>query len=184
MLMKHDPLIELMEGESKMKFLYLMLPLLLAILSYTALAQPPRAAAPYKDEAPPPVEKVVTGSKAESELLASLISVKPRTPLGPDYVLQGYENEMTLISRKVSVELQSIERALRSGLITHDEAEYLIQQRFQVAMMQYEVFTALHDALEQEIHQAATKSKLVPTKGFNRAVAARLAGSASHSDSP
>jgi hypothetical protein len=62
--------------------------------------------------------------------------------MGPDYVLHGYENEMTLVSQKMSVELQSIERALRSGQITHDEAEYLIQQRYQVAMMQYEVFTA------------------------------------------
>jgi hypothetical protein len=166
-----------------MKCRYVTAPLLLVILSFTALAQPPQMKDKNKDDAPPPVQQVVTGSKADSELLSTLLSVKPQIPLGPDYVLQGYENEMTLVSQKMSIELQSIERALRSRQITHDEAEYLIQQRYQVAMMQYEVFTALHDALEQEIQKVAAKSEDVPAKGSDRAVAARLAASASQSDS-
>jgi len=66
---------------------------------------------------------------------------------------------MTLVSQKMSVELQSIERALRTGQITHDEAQYLIQQRYQVAMMQYEVFSALHEAVEQEIQQLTEKNQ-------------------------
>jgi hypothetical protein len=178
--MKHEQLTEITEGESKMKFRYLIALLLLATPPYTALAQAPQAKTKYEDETPPPIVEVVTGSKAERELLSTLLSIKPQIPLGPDYILQGYENEMTLVSQKMSVELQNIERALRSGQITHDEAEYLIQQRYRVAMMQYEVFTALHDALEQEIQQAAADSNSFSAKGSAGAVAARLAASPSH----
>ena len=154
--------------------------LLLAALSCTALAQSPQSKTKYQDEAPPAVEEIQTSTHS-TKWLSSLLSVKPKIPLGPDYILQGYENEMTLVSQKMSVELQSIERALGSGQFTHDQAEYLIQQRYQVAMMQYEVFTALHDALEQEIQQVADKSKGILAGGFNHAVAARLAASSSHS---
>jgi hypothetical protein len=167
------------EGESKMKFRYVTALLLLVMPPYTALAQASQAKTKYEDETPPPIVQVVTGSKAERKLLSTLLSVKPQIPLGPDYILQGYENEMTVVSQKMSVELQSIERALHSGQITHDEAEYLIQQRYQVAMMQYEVFTALHDALQQEIQQAAD-SKSFAAKGSDGAVAARLTASPPH----
>ena len=164
-----------------MKFRYVTALLLLAMPPYTALAQAPQATTKYEDETPPPIAQVVNGSKGERELLSTLLSVKPQIPLGPDYILHGYENEMTLVSQEMSVELQSIERALRSGKITHDEAEYLIQQRYQVAMMQYEVFTALHDALEQEIQQAAADARSFAAKGSDGAVAARLSASPSHS---
>jgi hypothetical protein len=72
-----------------MKCRYVTAPLLLVIMSFTALAQPPQMKDKNKDDAPPPVQQVVTGSKADSELLSTLLSVKPQIPLGPDYVLQG-----------------------------------------------------------------------------------------------
>jgi hypothetical protein len=150
----------------------------LCLLS-TALAQSPQAAryqaASYKDETAPQVAQVLPGPKIDGELLASLLSINPQVPLGPEYVLQGYEKEMTLVSQKMSVELQSIELALRSGQITHDEAEYLIQQRYQVAMMQYEVFSALHDALEEEIQKVASRSRTFPAGGSDHSVAAHAA---------
>jgi hypothetical protein len=67
---------------------------------------------------------------------------------------------MTLVSQKMSVELQSIERALGTGQITPDEAEYLIQQHYQIAMMQFEVFTLLHDALEQKSDSLPIKPRV------------------------
>ena len=48
--------------------------------------------------------------------------------------------------------------------------------------MQYEVFTALHDALEQEIQQAADKSRTLPARGPDRTVAAHLATSSARSE--
>ena len=46
-----------------------------------------------------------------------------------------------------------------SGGLSHSE-------RYQVATIQYEVFTALHDALEQEIQQAADKSRIFTGERF------------------
>ena len=39
--------------------------------------------------------------------------------------------------------------------ITREQAEYLLQQRYQVAMMQYQVLSALHDVLKHDIDEAA-----------------------------
>ena len=46
-----------------------------------------------------------------------------------------------------------VSQAVRGGQITRVAAEYLIQQRFQLAAMQYEVFSALHETLAFEIDQ-------------------------------
>jgi hypothetical protein len=168
--------------KAKMKVRSVITSLLSAAMSCVALGQPPQAKTRYKDEAPPAVEKVLAVSKAGTELLPSLVSVKPQAPLGPDSVLQEYENEMTLVSQRMSVEVQSIAHALRLGQITHDQAEFLIQQRYQVAMMQYEVFTALHDALEQAIQQAATdRSNGFSADPSESSVRARLTSSSAHS---
>ena len=140
-----------------MKFRFPIAALLLAALPLTVVAQRREAKTNENGVDAPSLNKVDAGSNSDARLPPSLLSMKPQVPLGPDYVLQGYENEMTLVSHKMSVDLESIERALQSSRITRPEAEYLIQQRYQVAMMQYEVFTALHDALEEEIQRVAAK---------------------------
>jgi hypothetical protein len=76
--------------------------------------------------------------------------------------LRGYENEMTLVSQQMSSDLQMINRAADAGEITREEAEYLIQERYQVAMMRYQVFTALHDALREDMQRADGKSARSP----------------------
>jgi hypothetical protein len=45
-------------------------------------------------------------------------------------------------------------QANRSSQITRAETEYLIQERYQVAMMQHEVLSALHDSLQLDLDQA------------------------------
>jgi hypothetical protein len=164
-----------MKENAKMKLRSVFVSLLSAATSSVALAQAPPSKTRYQDEVPPPVAQVLARSQAGAALPASLISAAPQAPLGPDSILQGYENQMTLVSQKMSVEIQTIERALESGQINHDQAEFLIQQRYQIAMMQYEVFTALHDALEQEILQAAPPSRDYPAEAPAATVRARLA---------
>ena len=60
---------------------------------------------------------------------------------------------MTSVSQTLDAELAVISQAVRSGQIRHADGEYLIQQRYQLALMQYEVFSALHDSLAYEIAQ-------------------------------
>ena len=66
---------------------------------------------------------------------------------------------MTLIAQRLSSELLSISQANQASQITRDEAEYLIQTRYQVAMMQHEVLIALHDSLQHELAHAAQRPR-------------------------
>ena len=79
---------------------------------------------------------------------------QPPIPLGPVDVLRAYEEGMTLIAQRLSAELSSISQANRANQITRDEADYLIQDRYQVAMMQREVLSALHDSLQHDLAEA------------------------------
>jgi hypothetical protein len=101
---------------------------------------------------PPQIERAVTqrGTQA-NEALADVLAVRPNMPRGPVEILREYEDEMTSISQMFSAEMALITQAVHQGKVTREQAEYLMQQRFQVAMMQYEVLNALHDALAFEL---------------------------------
>ena len=144
-----------------MRFHSLMVTLFLAVLSSVASAQKLHTVG-EKQEAPPAVERIIVGVPTNSETLSALLRVNPQIPLGPEYVLQGYENDMTLVGERMSAELTNIGGALRAGRITRAEAEYLIQENYQVALMQYQVFSALHDALAQDIARVAARAKTLP----------------------
>ena len=97
----------------------------------------------------------VTTASQSDEVIARLFVSQPAIPLGPVDVLRAYEDGMTLIAQRLSAELTSISQANRANQITRDEADYLIQDRYQVAMMQREVLSALHDSLQHDLAQAA-----------------------------
>ena len=86
-------------------------------------------------------------------IVAHVLAFQPTIPLGPADVLKAYEDGMTLIAQRLSADLISISQANIARQITRDEAEYLILERYQVAMMQHEVLSALHDSLEHEVAQ-------------------------------
>ena len=90
-------------------------------------------------------------------MIGRLIAIQPTIPLGPVDVLKAYENGMTLIAQRLSADLVGISQAKMAHQITRDEAEYLILERFQVAMMQHEVLSALHDGLEHDLAQILTR---------------------------
>lgn len=91
-----------------------------------------------------------TGAQVD-QVLADVLGFQPSMPRGPVEILREYENEMTLISQTFSAEMAVITQGVRQGQISRDQADYLIQQRFQIAMMQYEVVNGLHDALAVEL---------------------------------
>ena len=62
---------------------------------------------------------------------------------------------MAMIAQRLSAELTNISQAHRANQITRDQAEYLIQNRYQVAMMEHNVLSALYDGLEEDIARAA-----------------------------
>lgn len=106
-------------------------------------------------EAPPILPPQAFANTSQTgEVIERLLAIQPAIPLGPVDVLKSYENEMAMIAQRLSDELISISQAHRANQITGDHAEYLIQNRYQVAMMQYDVLNALHDGLEEDIVRA------------------------------
>ena len=103
--------------------------------------------------------------------IAPLLNVTPVMPLGPVDVLKGYENEMTSITQRMSSMMNGIAQAARTGQINREQAEFLIQQNYQVAMMQYQVLSALHETLERDIdHATAPAVSTKAPKGSDTAV--------------
>jgi hypothetical protein len=91
------------------------------------------------------------------ELIGRLLAFQPAIPLGPVDVLKSYEAAMTIIAQRLSGELMSISQAHQANQITLDQAEYFIQDRYQVAMMQHDVLAALHGGLEEDMARAAKR---------------------------
>jgi hypothetical protein len=110
-----------------------------------AAVEPPRVLPPQAFANPSQTDEVIEW----------LLAVQPAIPLGPVDVLKSYEDAMAMIAQRLSAELNSISQAHRASQITRDQAEYLIQNRYQVAMMQHDVLSALHDGLEEDIARAA-----------------------------
>jgi len=129
---------------------------LLAVMP--CVAQTLKATRASEPGEPPPLPRhAVAGPSQTDGVIARLPVVQPAIPLGPVDVLKAYEDGKTLISQRLTAELISISQANRADQITRDEAEYLIQDRYQVAMMQLEVLSALHDSLEHDLALAARR---------------------------
>jgi hypothetical protein len=109
--------------------------------------QPPRASDA------PPMEKLTAGVAADNAALSNMLAVTPEMPRGPLDVLDKYELEMTSISDGFSQELAQIIEAVRLGQISASESEGLVWERYQIAMMQFQVFSALNSALRHDLDQ-------------------------------
>jgi hypothetical protein len=140
-----------------MKFRSLFVMLSLIAMPFTAVAQRTRVSGPTEEITAPPIKIILAGAGIQArEQLSGLLDSRPVIPVGPTEILRGYENDMTTVTQRMSVELESISRAVRAGQLAPAQAEFLIQERYQVAIMQYQVFSALHDALEKDIAQAVS----------------------------
>jgi hypothetical protein len=126
---------------------------ILGTLWQTAAAQPKKKN--IQPDAPPPVSILAGTSVQSSPVLSDLIAIKPEMPLGPQDLLKSYEIAMSLVADKTSADFAVIVQAQQTNQITREQAEYLLQQRYQMAMMQYQVLSALHDVLKHDIEEAA-----------------------------
>jgi hypothetical protein len=133
---------------------------LLAVMPFAALAQPASKARTHVDIEPPRLEKILSNTTSQSNgELTSAVATKPEIPLGPLDALKEYENEMTVVAQRMSADMANISQAQQANQITREQAEYLIQERYQVAMMQFQTLSALHDALGRDVAQAAAVAK-------------------------
>jgi hypothetical protein len=124
---------------------------MIACVWHTAAAQPKKKN--MQPDAPP--ESILAGASMQSSpVFSDLIAIKPEMPLGPQDVLKSYEIAMSLLTDKTSSDFAVIVQAQQTNQITREQAEYLLQQRYQIAMMQYQVLSALHDVLKHDIDES------------------------------
>jgi hypothetical protein len=160
--------------------------ILIAILILATMWHSAAAAQPKKKKTQveaPPLESILAGSSMQSNPLTSdLIALKPEMPLGPQDVLKSYEIAMSLVADKTSSDFAVIVQAQQANQITREQAEYLLQQTSQAAMMQYQVLSALHDVLKHDIDEATQQAKsLLKTTSSDTVLMVPFPGSASES---
>src|SRR6201993_881535 len=129
----------------------------LSTLWHTATAQPKK-----KNVQPdaPRLDRSLAGTSMQSSpVLSDLVAIKPEMPLGPQDVLKSYEIAMSAVADKTSADFSVIVQAQQTNQITREQAEYLLQQRYQMAMMQYQVLSALHDVLKHDIEEAGQQAR-------------------------
>ncbi|MGA7399192.1 MAG: hypothetical protein WBW38_04160 [Candidatus Sulfotelmatobacter sp.] len=137
-----------------MKSRQILIPMvMLATLWHTAAAQPKKKKTQI--DAPRPQSILATTSMQSNAVLSDLIAIRPEMPLGPQDVLKSYEMGMSMVAEKTSADFSVIVQAQQANQITREQAEYLLQQRYQIAMMAYQVLSALHDVLRHDIDEAA-----------------------------
>jgi hypothetical protein len=142
-----------------------------AITPLVAAAQPNRGPGENTEVQQPPVQKIVAGATSEADhKISSLLAAKPEIPLGPVDVLKNYESEMIMIVQRMSAELASISQAVAGDQITRERADYLIGERYQIAMMQFQVLSTLHDSLARDVARAGVGELGSGTTGSRIAV--------------
>lgn len=150
---------------------------LLVVMPRVAVGQTNRAArASIAADPAPLLLHGVANTSTSDEVIARLFAFQPAIPLGPVEVLEGYEDGMNLIVQRLSADLTSIAQANWTNQITRVEAEYLIQERYRVAMMQHEVLSALHASLKHDLDQATKRIGSVNPSDTTVVVQAPLPG--------
>jgi hypothetical protein len=131
---------------------------LLVVMPGVDVAQTSRGTRASAAAEPPTLPLLAVANTNQPDgVIARLFAFQPAIPLGPLDVLKGYQVGMTSIAERLFADLTSISQAHRANQITRDEAEYLIQERYQVAMMQHEVLSALHDSLQYDLDLATKR---------------------------
>ena len=125
---------------------------ILATVLHTAAVQPKKHN--MGGDAPSPERILADTSMQSNTELSDSIALKPQTPLGPQDVLKSYEIAMSMVADKTSADFSVIVQAQQTNQITREQAEYLLRQCYQMAVMQYQVLGALHDVLKHDIDEA------------------------------
>jgi hypothetical protein len=143
------------------------------MLSIVTVSQPAFSAVPRKlpdDE--PPHAAIVVASPENAHVQAHLVAIPPVIPRGPRDVLRDYELAMASIAERLSIDLGAISNAVGAGQITREQGEYVSGERYQVATMQFQLFSALHVMLESDIARTPAAPEPAPSLSADMVVVA------------
>src|SRR5689334_8481293 len=91
-----------------------------------------------------------------SNSLQEALSVPSAAPLGPRDLIAEYENGMSDVGNRMASDLASISEAVQKKELTREEAEAIIGERYKLAMMQFQLLSALHDMAVEDLAQSST----------------------------
>jgi Spy/CpxP family protein refolding chaperone len=135
------------------------------LFSTIGLIQPLAAAAPVNanDDGLSQMNTVLASLQTKD----SVTDVLPQDaviPRGPTDVLKDYENQMTAVSEWLSGQLGSIVQAVNSGGLTREQGEYFTGERYEAAMMQFQLLRAQYAILEHEIAATSASKDAAPAQ--------------------
>ena len=96
--------------------------------------------------------------------LQEILATPPAAPLGPRDLIAQYERGMTDIGNRMSSELANISEAVQKKLLTREQAEVMIGERYQLAMMQFQLLSALHDLAVEDLAESSTAANPITAK--------------------
>lgn len=99
-----------------------------------------------------------------SNTLEEVLSVPSAAPLGPRDLIAQYESGMSDIGNRMSSDLASISEAVQKKELTGEEAEAIIGERYKLAMMQFQLLSALHDMVVEDLAQSSATTQANPAK--------------------
>ncbi|MCU1332286.1 MAG: hypothetical protein JWM08_1278 [Candidatus Angelobacter sp.] len=102
------------------------------------------------EDSPSPIA-IPPASADDAHVPEDLLAITPMVPLGPLDLLRSYESEMASIAERLATELGAISNAVGAGQISREQGEYVTGERYRVAMMQFQLFSALREMLEADI---------------------------------
>jgi Spy/CpxP family protein refolding chaperone len=108
---------------------------------------------------------IKTTSKIQPDSnLGQVLNTPSATPLGPRDIIAGYESGMTDIGNRMSSDLANISQAVQKKELTREQAEYIIGERYRLAMMQFQLLSALHDVLVEDLAQSSAAATPTTSK--------------------
>ena len=101
---------------------------------------------------PPEVEAITPATR--SEILTSVLASPSAIPRGPYDRLRDYEDGMAAIAQQFSFKLRAIVQGVQSGKLSREQGEQLTGEHYQIARMQFELLSALHQMLQEDLARA------------------------------
>jgi hypothetical protein len=125
----------------------------IAIISVLMVVAPAVVVAAKTDNISAPTVKIAPASSD----LTQILDMHPQIPLGPPDIINDYESAKFSIYQRLSQELTVISKAVAEGQIKREQGEDLSRERYELAMMQFEVLSACEAMLEEDMDHAESE---------------------------
>jgi hypothetical protein len=116
---------------------------------------------------------IISSSTGTSHVDPGAHTVRSARPTSQTDLLQEYEAQMEAVFSRFNGELDALSQAVEKGNMTREQADRTSWRKYQVARMQFQLFSALHTTLQQETTEKTAQERLI-SRGQNETVVVAL----------